>query len=77
MAEQCSSFPARAFPLYVLVRSSQKRQQASRLCPLVHELLSNRVFLFLDEWKDVQAERCRWLYAHPPEALLQPVFSEK
>ena len=29
------------------------------------EPLANRVFTSLDELEDVQAERCRWLQAHP------------
>src|SRR2546428_1464565 len=40
-------------------------QSAERLWPLSSEPLANRVFTSLDELEQVQAERCRWLQAHP------------
>jgi hypothetical protein len=44
---------------------SSEVQPASRLWPLSNEPLANGVFTSLDELEDVQAERCRWLQAHP------------
>lgn len=44
---------------------SPEVQKASRLWPLSNEPLANRVFTSLDELEEVQAERCRWLQAHP------------
>jgi hypothetical protein len=40
-------------------------QPAERLWPLSNEPLANRVFTSLDELEEVQAQRCRWLQAHP------------
>ena len=44
---------------------SPEVQPAERLWPLSNEPLANRVFTSLDELQEVQAERCRWLQAHP------------
>jgi transposase len=44
---------------------SPELQPAERLWPLSNEPLANRSFTSLDELEDVQAERCRWLQAHP------------
>lgn len=44
---------------------SPEVQPAERLWPLSNEPLANRVFTSLDELEEVQAERCRWLQAHP------------
>jgi transposase len=44
---------------------SPELQPAERLWPLSNEPLVNRVFASLDELEQVQADRCRWLQAHP------------
>ena len=44
---------------------SPEVQPAERLWPLSNEPLANRVFTSLDELEEVQADRCRWLQAHP------------
>lgn len=44
---------------------SPELQPAERLWPLSNEPLANRSFTSLEELEDVQAERCRWLQAHP------------
>lgn len=44
---------------------SPEVQPAERLWPLSNEPLANRVFTSLDELEEAQAERCRWLQAHP------------
>jgi len=44
---------------------SPEVQPAERLWPLSNEPLANRIFTSLDELEEVQAERCRWLQAHP------------
>ena len=44
---------------------SPELQPAERLWPLSNESLANRVFASLDELEQVQADRCRWLQAHP------------
>lgn len=51
--------------LLFLPSYSPELQPAERLWPLSNEPLANRVFSSLDELQDVQAERCRWLQAHP------------
>jgi transposase len=51
--------------LLFLPSHSPELQPAERLWPLSNEPLANRVFNSLDELQDVQAERCRWLQAHP------------
>jgi hypothetical protein len=51
--------------LLFLPSHSPELQPAERLWPLTNEPLANRVFRSLDELEDVQAERCRWLQAHP------------
>ena len=38
------------------------------------EPLANRVFPSLDELEEVQAERCRWLQAHPQIVQVQTCF---
>lgn len=51
--------------LLFLPSHSPELQPAERLWPLSNESLANRVFNSLDELEQVQAERCRWLQAHP------------
>jgi transposase len=51
--------------LLFLPSHSPELQPAERLWPLSNEPLANRVFPSLDELELVQAERCRWLIAHP------------
>jgi transposase len=51
--------------LLFLPSHSPELQPASRLWPLSNEPLANRIFHSLDELEQVQAERCRWLQAHP------------
>lgn len=51
--------------LLFLPSHSPELQPAERLWPLSNEPLANRVFSSLDELEQVQAERCRWLQAHP------------
>jgi transposase len=51
--------------LLFLPAHSPELQPAERLWPLSNEPLANRVFTSLDELEQVQAERCRWLQAHP------------
>jgi transposase len=51
--------------LLFLPSHSPELQPAERLWPLTNEPLANRVFRSLDELQEVQAERCRWLCAHP------------
>jgi hypothetical protein len=52
--------PLVCFPPY-----SPEGQPAEPLWPLSNEPLANRAFASLDEWEQVQVERCRWLQAHP------------
>jgi transposase len=51
--------------LLFLPSHSPELQPAERLWPLSNEPLANRVFTSLDELEQIQAERCRWLTAHP------------
>jgi transposase len=51
--------------LLFLPSHSPELQPAERLWPLSNEPLANRVFRSLDELEQVQADRCRWLQAHP------------
>ena len=51
--------------LLFLPSHSPELQPAERLWPLSNEPLANRVFASLDQLEQVQAERCRWLQAHP------------
>jgi hypothetical protein len=51
--------------LLFLPSHSPELQPAERLWPLSNEPLANRVFASLDELEQVQADRCRWLQAHP------------
>jgi transposase len=51
--------------LLFLPSHSPELQPAERLWPLTNEPLANRVLASLDELEQVQAERCRWLQAHP------------
>jgi transposase len=51
--------------LLFLPSHSPELQPAERLWPLTNEPLANRVFRSRDCLEDVQAERCRWLQAHP------------
>jgi transposase len=51
--------------LHFLPSHSPELQPAERLWPLSNESLVNRVFTSLDELEQVQADRCRWLQAHP------------
>jgi len=51
--------------LVFLPSYSPEVQPAERLWPLSNEPLANRVFTALNELEEVQAERCRWLQAHP------------
>ena len=51
--------------LLFLPSHSPELQPAERLWPLSNESLANRVFVSLDELEQVQADRCRWLQAHP------------
>lgn len=54
---------------------SPEVQPAERLWPLSNEPLANRVFASLDELEAVQAERCRWLQAHPEVVQAPTCFS--
>ena len=51
--------------LLFLPSHSPELQPAERLWPLSNEPLANRVWTSLDQLEQVQAERCRWLQAHP------------
>jgi len=51
--------------LLFLPSHSPELQPAERLWPLSNEPLANRVVTSLDELEQIQAERCRWLQAHP------------
>jgi transposase len=51
--------------LLFLPSHSPELQPAERLWPLSNESLANRAFPSLDELELVQADRCRWLQAHP------------
>jgi transposase len=51
--------------LLFLPSHSPELQPAERLWPLSNEPLANRALTSLDELEQVQAERCRWLQAHP------------
>jgi transposase len=51
--------------LLFLPSHSPELQPAERLWPLTNEPLVNRVFRTLDELEQLQAERCRYLQAHP------------
>jgi hypothetical protein len=51
--------------LLFLPSHSPELQPAERLWPLSNEPLANRTFVSLDELEQIQAERCRWLQAHP------------
>ena len=51
--------------LLFLPSHSPELQPAERLWPLSNEPLANRLFTSLDELEQVQADRCRWLQAHP------------
>ncbi len=51
--------------LLFLPSHSPELQPAERLWPLSNEPLANRVLTSLDELEQLQAERCRWLQAHP------------
>lgn len=51
--------------LLFLPSHSPELQPAERLWPLSNEAIANRVFTSLDELEQVQADRCRWLQAHP------------
>jgi DDE superfamily endonuclease len=51
--------------LLFLPSHSPELQPAERLWPLSNEPLANRVLASLDELEPLQAERCRWLQAHP------------
>jgi transposase len=51
--------------LLFLPSPSPELQPAERLWPLSNEPLANRLFTSLDELEQVQADRCRWLQAHP------------
>ena len=51
--------------LLFLPSHSPELQPAERLWPLSNEPLANRAFASLDELEQVQADRCRWLQAHP------------
>jgi transposase len=51
--------------LLFLPSHSPELQPAERVWPLTNEPLANRVMTSLDELEQVQAERCRWLQAHP------------
>jgi transposase len=53
---------------------SPEVQPAERLWPLSNEPLANRVFTSLDELEEVQAERCRWLQAHPEAVRAHTCF---
>jgi transposase len=44
---------------------SPELHPAERLWPLSNEPLANRALTSLDELEQLQAERCRWLQAHP------------
>ncbi len=65
LAQECATAPARGIHLVFLPPYSPEVQPAERLWPLSNEPLANRVFTSLDELEEVQAERCRWLQAHP------------
>jgi transposase len=51
--------------LLFLPSHAPELQPAERLWPLSNEPLANRSFASLDELEQIQAERCRWLQAHP------------
>lgn len=51
--------------LLFLPSHSPELQPAERLWPLANEPLANRVLTSLDDLEALQAERCRWLQAHP------------
>ena len=51
--------------LLFLPSHSPELQPAERLWPLSNEPLANRTFASRDCLEQVQAERCRWLQAHP------------
>jgi hypothetical protein len=51
--------------LLFLPSHSPELQPAERLWPLSNEPLANRALASLDELEQLQAERCRWLQAHP------------
>lgn len=51
--------------LLFLPSHSPELQPAERLWPLSNEPLANRVVTSLDDLEALQAERCRWLQAHP------------
>jgi transposase len=51
--------------LLFLPSHSPELQPAERLWPLSNEPLANRLWTSLDELEQIQAERCRWLQAHP------------
>jgi hypothetical protein len=51
--------------LLFLPSHSPELQPAERFWPLSNEPLANRVVTSLDELEQLQAERCRWLQAHP------------
>lgn len=53
---------------------SPELQPAERLWPLSNEPLANRAFTSLDELEQVQAERCRYLQAHPELIRAQTCF---
>lgn len=53
------------FHLIFLPSHSPELQPAERLWPLSNEPLANRAFASLDELEQVQADRCRWVQAHP------------
>lgn len=51
--------------LLFLPSHSPELQPAERLWPLSNEPLANKVLASLDQLEQIQAERCRWLLAHP------------
>jgi hypothetical protein len=51
--------------LLFLLSHAPELQPAERLWPLTNEPLANRGIPSLDELEQLQAERCRWLQAHP------------
>jgi transposase len=53
---------------------SPELQPAERLWPLSNEPLANRSFTSLDGLEQVQAERCRYLQAHPELIRAQTCF---
>ena len=60
--------------LIFLPSHSPELQPAERLWPLSNEPLANRLFPSLDELEQVQAERCRYLQAHPSLIRAQTLF---